>query len=1111
SSLSSVAIKKLPVPRNHEESTMENRNFALCCYSRIRLRIESVQLSGCNQLFGLCRIGKHDNVSDINNHEQETYIEYVEGNDKNGTPEMYLVQNRDKKSQSRRCSGMDNLLIDRKVYISNNTFVLILNVENPRHLTQIISDRSEIVNIAVHPYEGDLYFIDLKKHIHNNSITNAIYRANLDGWNIIQITEPVDTRMSALIIDFYTDRLYWRLFEKEDIYHSKLDGSDFKRVHVPGTKFNVSEHHRGAKLHDIPSYSLHSISFDKDYLYCPKKRLQYNVSEKLITKLIQINLIIVQELVVYDPEVQKMKCTSTAKLLLEVADKPNLFVIVANVPGLCHINSTSASSVNTFGHQIIPCNDDHPSDSYKLSQANRPRLLLSPHNFLKMETFRGINYDASKKSIYYASNAIGDREAVKIVKRNFSSSVVEIIFDNTLFVSVDKDSRRKFEVTGLSFDWITGNVYMNTRTSILVINELKSKHSITIIDNRSEIISPVVHPNEGYLYFIDAQLHSGERRNSVRNAIYRSNQDGSNIEQITPIYDKEISTLAIDFYADRLYWSEPSSEVIKHSKLDGSDVKSFRTGLLYVGLYNGVLGSIAVDKDYIYYISKSPNTVQRHKKINVEKDETFKLKANQETPIVELMVYDPDAQQVREDHPCLSNNGDCQKFCFVRSQNDGKLKRSCKCSDGDVLADDEVSCHSKSLKQLSVYNRVSLDEKDVPDKPDIILLTEGNNEVTPAICQIKSFELISTHNYFQQHKTYYQIPLHTRTFTCRQPWCISNRGGGRDRYGSNRLIQKQLSRFRSLCYDARKQLILYFSSGDGFGIIKHHLRVLEKTPVRFANTDIDFRLKDFTYDWITKNVYINGHKRINVANLENPELSKEIISNRKENTNLRVHPNKGYLFFMDVNRRSNKNEKSRSKHAIYRANLDGSNVTRISKFVNETMYGLSIDYYSDRLYWSIPSLKIILHSKLDGTDVKNFSCESYGTIVFDKNYIYYVDGETDSIVRRKKLENEDKDFRINSVQDNRINDFIIYDTESQQIRKDHPCLLNNGDCQQFCFAVSEFDKLKRVCACKTQDELGVDLVSCTPVKNDTSNKCNNSTKPKLLHFFVLVNPSLKKS
>ncbi|XP_031777211.1 uncharacterized protein LOC116415849 [Nasonia vitripennis] len=205
---------------------------------------------------------------------------------------------------------------------------------------------------------------------------------------------------------------------------------------------------------------------------------------------------------------------------------------------------------------------------------------------------------------------------------------------------------------------------------------------------------------------------------------------------------------------------------------------------------------------------------------------------------------------------------------------------------------------------VSRESRLLIYEKDVPDKPDIILLTEGNNEVTPAICRIESSELISTYNYFQQHKTYYQIPPHTRTFTCRQPWCVSNRGGGRDRYGSNRLIQKQLSRFRSLCYDARKHSILHFYSVDGSGIIKHHLRVLEKTPVRFANTDINFRLRDFAYDWITKNVYINGHKRINVANLENPELFKEIISNRKENTNLRVHPNKGYLFFMDANRRS---------------------------------------------------------------------------------------------------------------------------------------------------------------------------------------------------------------
>lgn len=310
-----------------------------------------------------------------------------------------------------------------------------------------------------------------------------------------------------------------------------------------------------------------------------------------------------------------------------------------------------------------------------------------------METFRGVNYDALRGSIYYVSNSIGNHEAIKIVKRNINSSMDEIVFDNTIFVSIDKDARRKYEVTDLTFDWITGNVYINTRKSILVVNEVTSKHPITIIDNRSEIISPVVHPNKGYLYFIDVQLNFGEHGNNIRNAIYRCNQDGSNIVQITPTDEKQMASLTIDFHADRLYWSVPSSDVIKHSTLDGSDVKSFRSGSLFFGLYNEAFSSIAVDKDYVYYINKSTNSVQRHKKINDEDDKIFELKGKHGIPIVELMIYDTDAQQVSEDHPCLHNNGGCQKFCFALSQNEGKLKRSCKCSDGEILADNGVSCH----------------------------------------------------------------------------------------------------------------------------------------------------------------------------------------------------------------------------------------------------------------------------------------------------------------------------------------------------------------------------------------------------------------------------------
>lgn len=324
--------------------------------------------------FGLCRSGKHDNISHLSYHDQpvnfelvkfeKDYIAYIitENYDKmrsfrslnydaaqewiiylstevkfphniqlikqnlrNSSEEQILYEHDGNSS----CIVCKNIPIDitydwikTNVYISNNTFVSVFNIKTPGNLTKIISNRSEIVNIVVHPFEGYIYFIDLKRHTHNNSVSNAVYRANLDGSNIVKITEPVDTKMSALVIDFYTDRLYWRLLEEESIYHSKLDGSDVKRFHNSGTNVGVSKHHWGATFSDIPGDSHHSISFDKDYLYYVSRatfavqrlrKADYQEDPEFILYT-GSNDTIIEELVIYDPEVQKMKCSSAAKL-----------------------------------------------------------------------------------------------------------------------------------------------------------------------------------------------------------------------------------------------------------------------------------------------------------------------------------------------------------------------------------------------------------------------------------------------------------------------------------------------------------------------------------------------------------------------------------------------------------------------------------------------------------------------------------------------------------------------------------------------------------------------------------------------------------------------------
>ncbi|OXU28664.1 hypothetical protein TSAR_001946 [Trichomalopsis sarcophagae] len=125
----------------------------------------------------------------------------------------------------------------------------------------------------------------------------------------------------------------------------------------------------------------------------------------------------------------------------------------------------------------------------------------------------------------------------------------------------------------------------------------------------------------------------------------------------------------------------------------------------------------------------------------------------------------------------------------------------------------------------------------------------------------------------------------------------------------------------------------------------------------------------------------------------------EVISNRSEMQSLVVHPNKGYLFFISWKNISFDDDSNITTfHAIYRSNLDGSNIAKLS------------------------------------ADAKNgWVCR------FNKTD--YVDG---------------KDYKLTSF--NPMADIKVYDAESQKIRDDHPCLNENGGCHQYCFVIPKDDE-----------------------------------------------------
>lgn len=329
--------------------------------------------------------------------------------------------------------------------------------------------------------------------------------------------------------------------------------------------------------------------------------------------------------------------------------------------------------------------------------------------FLKKQNVEGLNYDAREQWIFFLLRNPESNEQRELYRVNVNGTERKVLFNNKISTNAKEDNvdikklvRDEYKMkalTDIAYDWISKNVYFSNKHEIYAISALNVWDPVKIVSNRSKIISPVVHPNKGYLYFIDHNrtILSTSIFDDIRSieeyTIYRINLDGSNLVKISKTSDDDIVSLAVDFHSDRLYWSHPNARIIQHSKLDGSDVKNITGNPVYYGLHSAGTHSIGFDKNYVYYIKTGTNSVHRFNKVNNKEDEDYGLTIYSDQIIFELFIFDVEAQKIRDDHPCLKNNGGCQKFCFAVPKDEAKLERVCKCSIGEDVANDGVSCH----------------------------------------------------------------------------------------------------------------------------------------------------------------------------------------------------------------------------------------------------------------------------------------------------------------------------------------------------------------------------------------------------------------------------------
>jgi low density lipoprotein-related protein 2 len=239
-------------------------------------------------------------------------------------------------------------------------------------------------------------------------------------------------------------------------------------------------------------------------------------------------------------------------------------------------------------------------------------------------------------------------------------------------------------------------------------------------------------------------------------------------------------------------------------------------------------------------------------------------------------------------------------------------------------------------------------------------------------------------------------------------------------------------------------------------------------------------VENLAYDWISNNLYFTNGGKITVVQVNNPS-NKRVLIDKSQVYGLALDPNSGFLFFSTVSRPAK----------IYRALLDGTNLTAVVQSGLSLPYTISIDYQSKRIYWADSGLARIQSSDYEGNNIVTILSSGISTPmslnVFKFN-LYFIDSRLYNIYKMPKFYSS-----VPSLIDSNINNLYqikVFSKDVQTSIENHPCSRQNGDCSHLCFAVPSLDpryKLSRHCGCPYGMRLDNDMATCI----------NNPDEPKI--------------
>ncbi|ERL86348.1 hypothetical protein D910_03756 [Dendroctonus ponderosae] len=278
--------------------------------------------------------------------------------------------------------------------------------------------------------------------------------------------------------------------------------------------------------------------------------------------------------------------------------------------------------------------------------------------------FVGLDFDASSEQIYY-SDVLQD--VIYRVHRNGDSKEIVLASQNE-------------GVEGLAVDWAAKNLYyIDSRKGTLnVLSTRNVTYRRTLLKNLKRPRAIVVHPNRGFLFFSEWDRPAN---------ISRAFTDGTNLTVFKNLTLGWPNGLSIDFETDRLYWCDALLDHVQHSNLDGTDIKTVNSRLIRHPF------SIVIYKEFMYITDWRLDAIIRLHKLTGEGEETL-VREPQTNRLYGVKIYSRSEQNVTMNHPCHSDNGNCQKLCFALPMENGHLMSKCGCPYGERLMEDQRTCQA---------------------------------------------------------------------------------------------------------------------------------------------------------------------------------------------------------------------------------------------------------------------------------------------------------------------------------------------------------------------------------------------------------------------------------